>query len=251
MDTSVKAIILAAGKGVRMHSDLPKVLHLLCGKPLVQHVIDNLIKAGLKPEDTTVVVGYKGNDVITAIGNTTRFVWQKEQLGTGHAVMQAESALTDFDGTVIIACGDVPLIKPETFSLLAGMMSHPKAGAAVLTMSLANPHGYGRIIRDENGNCAKIVEEKDALDIQKSIKEVNTGTYAFKSKLLFQGLKTVTTNNAQKEYYLPDALIFIRNSGYDVKLHMLQDPIEGSGVNSAEELLKLEEIAAQNVTYTG
>ncbi len=245
MDGNCKAIVLAAGKGVRMQSEMPKVLHRLGGKPLVLHVIDNLKKAGLREEDIIVVVGYKGDDVMDAIGNQVQYVWQKEQLGTGHAVMQAESLLYSYDGIVIVACGDVPLIKPVTFTSLYINANEPRTGAVVLTMELDNPFGYGRIIRDEQGNLLKIVEEKDAVNAQKSIHEVNTGTYAFKSPLLFQGLKTVTTENAQCEYYLPDALTYIRSTGNDVKIIKLADPIEGSGINSKEELLKLEDILSK------
>ena len=133
-------------------------------------------------------------------------------------------------------------IKPETFFLLMKTVSTPKAGATVLTMELENPFGYGRIIRDTQGDLLKIVEEKDALPSQKAIREVNTGTYVFHADLLFKGLKTVTTENAQREYYLPDAFTYIRNEGYTVKIHKLTDPIEGSGINSKDELSKLEHL---------
>ncbi|HQL43700.1 MAG TPA: NTP transferase domain-containing protein [Spirochaetota bacterium] len=237
-----KAVILAAGKGVRMQSSLPKVLHSLAGKPLIQHVIDNLVRAGISHNNIIVVVGYKGDDVITAIDNNISFVWQREQLGTGHAVMQTEPQLGTYNGCLLVACGDVPLIKPETFIKLCNAVNDHKTGAAVLTMELENPYGYGRIIRGEYDNLIRIVEEKDADTIQRNIKEVNTGTYAFRSPILFQGLKTITTDNAQREYYLPDVLPFIRKSGYDVKIIKLDDSIEGTGVNSKEELIKLEGI---------
>lgn len=245
MDSNCKAIVLAAGKGVRMQSEMPKVLHKLSGKPLVLHVIDSLIHAGLKEEDIIVVVGYKGDDVIKTIGNRVQVVWQKEQLGTGHAVMQTQPLLQDYNGIAIVACGDVPLIKPETFSMLFATANDPETGAVVLTMELENPFGYGRIIRDEQGNLMKIVEEKDAAPEQKAIREVNTGTYAFKSQLLFQGLKTVTTENAQREYYLPDALTYIRSTGNTVKIIKLDDPIQGSGINSKEELATLENMISK------
>lgn len=235
----MKAIILAAGKGVRMKSELPKVLHPLCGKPLIAHVIDNIHKAGI--EDIIIVVGYRGDDVIKAVSGVSGFVWQKEQRGTGHAVMQAEEALKGFTGDVLIACGDVPLITPLTIKGMIDESLKPNVKAVVLSMIPEIPKGYGRIIKDNEGNLLKIVEEKDANDEEKKIREVNAGTYVFDKESLFAGLKTINTNNAQGEYYLPDALNYIRSSGWITRTVCLKDPIEGSGINSKEELLKLEE----------
>jgi UDP-N-acetylglucosamine diphosphorylase/glucosamine-1-phosphate N-acetyltransferase len=227
-------VILAAGKGVRMKSDMPKVLHSLHNKPLIQHVIDNLKKSGIV--DIIVVVGYRGDDVIKAVKGDIVFVWQHEQLGTGHAVLQAERALDGFQGNVIIACGDVPLLRPETFRSLAGYSSGGTTKAVVLTMKLENPFGYGRIIRDESDNFVKIVEEKDADDCERMVQEVNTGTYIVDKELLFESLKCIGNDNAQKEYYLPDVLTYIVSKGYVVKAMMIDDPIEGSGINSKDDL---------------
>ncbi len=237
---SVKALVLAAGKGVRMKSDLPKVLHQLAGKPLVMHVLENLKAAGIA--DIIAVVGYRGEMVQETVDTFATIVWQKEQLGTGHAVMQAENALKGFDGGVVVACGDVPLMKPETFRAAIDEGRREHVRAVVVTMQLDNPFGYGRIIRDENGNIARIVEEKDANEEDKRIKEVNTGTYYFDAKLLFEGLSTVGTDNAQKEYYLPDVIQYIRQEGYLVKPLLLKDPLEGAGINSKEELQRIEEM---------
>jgi bifunctional UDP-N-acetylglucosamine pyrophosphorylase / glucosamine-1-phosphate N-acetyltransferase len=231
--------VLAGGKGVRMKSDLPKVLHPFLGKPLIAHVLDSLQKAGVS--DIYVIVGYRGDLVIDAIGNRARPVWQREQLGTGHAVMQAEELLAGFEGKVIIACGDVPLIKPETFRVMVTESEREGVRAVVLTMALENPHGYGRVVKDSAGRFLKIVEEKDADPDVKKIREVNSGTYVFDKRLLFEGLRRINTNNAQGEYYLPDALQYILASGFSVRTLLMEDPVEGSGVNTAEELRRLEE----------
>ncbi len=227
---------------MRMQSELPKVLHPLCGKPLIEHVVESLKVAGI--DDVLVVVGYRGDDVIEKLDGRVRFVWQRNQLGTGHAVMQAEEYYKEFDGYVIVACGDVPLIKPETFQALVREIEKPGCGAVVLTMVQENPTGYGRIIYD-SGSFSAIVEEKDANDDQRKIKEVNSGTYIFDSRLLFEGLKNIDTNNAQGEYYLPDALNYVLKSGFAVKTVILQDPVEGRGINTREELMLLEKYVSK------
>ncbi len=217
-----------------MESDLPKVIHLLRDKPLILYVIDNLRNAGIS--DIITVVGYRGEMVVDVIGPDVKHVWQHEQLGTGHAVMQAEEALADFKGTVVIACGDVPLIKPSTFKTLIDESGRDGVKAVVLTMVLEKPAGYGRIIKDGQDRFVRIVEEKDASPEEKAIKEVNTGTYAFDKDFLFEGLKKINRNNAQGEYYLPDALNHVLASGYAVKTVVLDDPVEGSGINTRNDL---------------
>lgn len=237
---NITAVVLAGGKGVRMESDLPKVLHNINGKPLIMHVLESLKKAGIQRIIT--VVGYKGEMVSETISGLSESVVQKEQLGTGHAVMQAETMLSGFDGNVVVACGDVPLIKPETFLNLIQANENEKVKAAVLTMKLENPTGYGRILKDSDGSFLRIVEEKDSDSEQKKIQEVNTGTYVFNSRFLFEGLKQIDTNNAQCEYYLPDALNYIIKSGFEVKTLMLDKPVEGSGINNKSELAALEKL---------
>jgi UDP-N-acetylglucosamine pyrophosphorylase len=238
----IAAVVLAAGKGTRMDSDLPKVIHNLRNKPLILHVIDNLHSAGIS--DIVAVVGYKGEMVVDVIGPGVKHVWQHEQLGTGHAVMQAENALTGFQGTLILACGDVPLIRPSTFRRLIDESSADSVGAVVLTMIVDKPTGYGRILRDEKGAFLRIVEEKDASPEEKTIREVNTGTYAFDKEFLFQGLKKINRNNAQGEYYLPDALNHVLSTGYAVKTVVLDDPLEGSGINTRDDLHAVESFVA-------
>jgi bifunctional UDP-N-acetylglucosamine pyrophosphorylase / glucosamine-1-phosphate N-acetyltransferase len=222
-----------------MKSELPKVLHPLLGKPLVQHVIDNVRQSGI--DDITVVIGYKGDDVIREIGSSVHYVWQREQLGTGHAVLQAEDRFRGFSGKVLVACGDAPLISVESFSgLLGGMTGNVKA--SVLTMVKENPTGYGRMIKDADGALLRIVEEKDATDEQKKIREVNSGTYVFNAELLFRALKTVKNDNAQKEYYLPDALTYMISNGFIITTLPLRNDFEGSGINSREELEDVEKV---------
>lgn len=242
--TQVASIVLAAGRGNRMKSELPKVLHSLDGDTLIHHVVSSLSIAGV--DDVVVVVGYRGEEVVDSLGDTVRYAWQNEQLGTGHAVLQAEDALRDFSGPVIVACGDVPLIKASTFSMLIDDLKQDSVKAVVLSMKLDDPFGYGRIVKDDQMNFIRIVEEKDATDQERLIDEVNSGTYAFDKNFLFEGLKKVTCDNAQGEYYLPDALNYILNSGYLIKTRLLDNPIEGSGVNSTEDLVRLENYLSQN-----
>ena len=227
-----------------MESDLPKVIQPLRNKPLITYVVDSLRKAGIA--NIITVVGYKGEMVIDIIGPEIKHVWQRQQLGTGHAVMQAEEALDGFHGTVIIACGDVPLIKPATFQNLIRESGDKNTKAVVLTMTVENPTGYGRIMKNEKNEFVRIVEEKDATPEQRLIKEVNTGTYAFDKNFLFEGLKKINTDNAQREYYLPDALNHVLASGYKVKTVMLDDPIEGSGINTRNDLQTVESFLGSN-----
>jgi len=225
-----------------MKSELPKVLQPLCGKPLIEYVVESLKAAGI--DDIVVVVGYRGDDVIQCLNGRVTFVWQREQLGTGHAVMQAEDVFRDYNGGIIVACGDVPLISPGTFRALISESQKENTGAVVLTMIQENPTGYGRIVK-ENGKFIRIVEEKDATEEQRGIREVNSGTYYFNSRLLFEGLKRVTTDNAQNEYYLPDALDYVIKSGLNVGTLLLEDPVEGRGINTREELLSLEDYVSK------
>ncbi|MBN1531563.1 MAG: NTP transferase domain-containing protein [Spirochaetes bacterium] len=222
-----------------MQSELPKVLHRLNGKTLILHVLESLRDAGVGR--ILVVVGYRGDEVISEIGGRAETVWQHQQLGTGHAVMQAEKALEGFSGRVIVACGDVPLIRPATFRSLLGALDRQDVKAVILTMNLENPAGYGRIVKDGNGRFLRIVEEKDATPTERSIMEVNTGTYVFDRDFLFRGLAGIDRNNAQGEYYLTDAVQHVLREGFAVQTVLLDDATEGRGVNSKDELSGLEE----------
>ncbi len=222
-----------------MQSDLPKVLHRLNDKPMILHVLDNLREAGV--DRIIVVVGYRGEEVIDAVGSKAETVWQRQQLGTGHAVMQAEKALERFSGKVVVACGDVPLIRPSTFSEMIDRAGDDRVKAVVLTMMMTDPKGYGRIVRDSRDEFIRIIEEKDASEDVKLIGEVNTGTYVFDKEFLFKGLAGLDRNNAQGEYYLTDALQYVVATGFRVIPQTLSDSTEGRGVNSREELSLLED----------
>ncbi len=231
----IRAIILAAGKGTRMKSELPKVLHEIDGKPLAQYVIDAAKEAGAK--ELCLVVGYQRDRVMERLaGNTgVTFAVQKEQLGTGHAVMCASQFLGQ-KGQVFILCGDTPLITGETLQAFA--QYHKAQGNAVTVLSavLDNADGYGRILRDEAGTFVKSVEHKDATPKEREVKEVNAGMYIFDAGYLKEALTHLTTDNAQGEYYLPDTMDFIRAAGGKVDAWKVADATEIAGVNTPEQL---------------
>jgi UDP-N-acetylglucosamine diphosphorylase/glucosamine-1-phosphate N-acetyltransferase len=222
-----------------MQSELPKVLHPLLNKPLISHVIDNIRQSGI--DNITLVVGYKGDEVIQAVGSSVLVAWQREQLGTGHAVLQAKDFFEDFSGKILVACGDAPLISAGSFLLLNSELKDSSVKASVLTMILQNPKGYGRMIKNANGSLEAIVEEKDATPAQKLVTEVNSGTYMFDSQLLFDGLSNIRNDNAQNEYYLTDVIEYIVKKGHRVTTVPLLNSSEGRGINSKEELKQLEE----------
>ena len=232
---------MAAGKGKRMKSDLPKVLHRLGGKPMVEYVVETAKK--VEVEKIILVVGHKREKTQDLLKHLpVEFVIQEEQLGTGHAVMQAKDHLANFDGDVLILCGDMPLLKSDTVRRLLEEHRRKKAVATVLTAILEDPSGYGRIIRDEKGMVQKIVEDKDASADEKKVKEINTGTFCFDCKSLFSVLDKITPDNKQKEYYLTNVLKLLRRKSFPIWAVVAPDPQEGLGINSQEELEKIEEI---------
>ena len=233
------AVILAAGQGTRMKSKLPKVLHKTLGKPMVQWVIDILSQAGV--EDKIAVLGHGGEQVAAVVENQAAIVYQKEQLGTGHAVMQAAPALGEENECVLVICGDTPLLRAETIQALINQ--HEKEGNAVtlLTAHTENPTGYGRIVREVQ-QIKAIVEQKDADEQQKLIKEINTGTYCFDQKFLLQYLSALDTNNAQKEYYLTDLIKIANEHSLPVGGYVLSDFNESLGVNNRIQLSQAEAI---------
>ena len=240
-------IILAAGKGVRMKSDKPKVVFEFAGKPMIKRVVETAQK--IESDIITIVVGYKKDMIIDIIPKTEKikFIEQKEQNGTGHAVMVTENVFKDFDGNIFILCGDVPLLRAETLQKMLTKHKETNAACTVLTAIMDDALKYGRIIRKKNGNVLKIIEFKDATENEKLIKEINTGIYCFDAKNLFSALQKVTNNNQQKEYYLTDTLEILNNDNKLVTSVLLDDMIEASGVNSKEQLNNLEKEYFKNL----
>ena len=234
------AVILAAGKGTRMKSSLPKVLHGVGGKPMLRHVMDAAQAAGATR--SIVVVGFGGEQVAAAMGAGAEYVTQAEQLGTGHAVMQTKEILRGFEGTVLLLCGDTPLLTAVTLQSLCEAHRGSGAAATVLTAILANPSGYGRILRDADGGVTGIVEQKDATPEQLSIGEINTGNYCFEATALFGALDGLTCDNAQKEYYLTDVLSILAQAGQKVGAVQVADFEETLGINSRAQLAEAEAV---------
>ncbi len=237
------AIVLAAGKGTRMKSNLPKVMHRAGGKTLVQHVIDSVKSAGIF--QVVVVIGCGAELVKTSLGDTYRYVVQTDQLGTGHAVQQAGPVIAAEEATVLVLCGDMPLISANSLTKLMQRHRENNAAATVLTAYFADPTGYGRILRDAQGRLERIVEEKDASPEVKRLKEVNTGTYCFNRDELFSALEEIEPNNVQGEYYLTDVLTIMLNKGLTVEIVDEAEAQEALGINSRQQLAEAEQIFRQ------
>jgi bifunctional UDP-N-acetylglucosamine pyrophosphorylase / glucosamine-1-phosphate N-acetyltransferase len=230
-------VILAAGKGTRMRSEQPKVLHRLAGQPLIQHVL--AASSAVNPASVTAVVGHQAEAVRTVLaGAGCQFVVQEPQLGTGHALLQAEPALQRASGDVLLLSGDVPLLKGETLRSLIDRHRTARAAATVLTAEVDGPHEYGRIVR-EDGAIARIVEHRDATAAEREIREINSGIYVFDLEPLFPSLRKLGSANAQGEYYLPDLVALYRARGLTVETMTLPDGTEIRGVNSRAELAAL------------
>lgn len=222
-------VVLAAGKGTRMKSKLYKVLHKVCGKTMVEHVVD--AARGVNPAKIVTVVGTGAGEVEKVLDGKSDFAFQEKQLGTGDAVMTAKEELGDKDGATLVVTGDTPLFTTETFDELFKYHGEKGNAATVLTAEAPNPFGYGRIIRDDQGNVLRIVEQKDGKPEELKVKEINTGVFCFDNKKLFEALKHVDNNNAQGEYYLTDVLEILRNSGERVGAYKMPDFSESLGVN--------------------
>ncbi|MDN3956907.1 bifunctional UDP-N-acetylglucosamine diphosphorylase/glucosamine-1-phosphate N-acetyltransferase GlmU [Sporolactobacillus laevolacticus] len=242
------AIILAAGKGTRMKSKLYKVLHQVCGKPMIRHVVDEAGRADFSK--IYVIVGHGANDVKAAVGKDAECLLQKEQLGTGHAVLQAADQLADLDGTTVVLYGDTPLITHQTIEKLIHIQEEQHAAAAVLTATIEDPTGYGRVIRDASGNVAKIVEDKDANSDEKRVKEINTGIYCFNNRKLFTLLRQVTNNNAQGEYYLPDVIGLLVQGSEKVIAYETESFEETLGVNDRIQLAAAGKYMQEHINQT-
>ncbi len=238
---SLAIVIMAAGKGTRMKSDLAKVLHALNCRPMIHYVLDTAF--ALNPEKIVLIVGHQA-DAVREATNFYRidYALQSPQLGTGHAVMQAESALNNFEGEVLVLSGDVPLTNAETLMELLKVHREKKAVATVLTATLEDPTGYGRVIRGEQGDVLKIVEHKDASPAELAIKEINSGIYAFNKQKLFDALKQISNDNAQGEYYLPDVFKIFFSKGERIAAVTATNFDEIRGINTPEQLKEAEAI---------
>jgi bifunctional UDP-N-acetylglucosamine pyrophosphorylase / glucosamine-1-phosphate N-acetyltransferase len=241
----VATIILAAGKGTRMKSRLPKVLHRVCGKAMAEHVLDSASAMGA--ERQVVVIGFGGDEVKAVLGERCNYALQAEQLGTGHAVLQAESAFRDFTGTIMVLCGDTPLLTKELLSDLLAEHRKQKNTVTILTAELSDPTGYGRIIRNQSGHVVKIVEQKDATDEERAVQEINTGIYCFESADLFASLRRITADNVQGEYYLTDVIEIFVKGGKPVGAFVAADAAETMGVNSRVQLAEAEVILRDRI----
>ena len=241
MNKELRVVILAAGKGTRMNSELPKVLHKLQGKPLIDYVIDQ--SEILNPKEIILVVGFKKDYVIehTAKRINLKYATQMKQLGTGHAVLQTSKLLKNKKGHILILYGDVPNIKASTLQPIIDDHILTNRDLTLITAEIDDPAGYGRIIRDKNGSLLKIVEEKDCNDYEKKIKEWNPGIYIFKIPEVFEVLNNISTNNASKEYYLTDAIGIAQQSNMQIKAIKIANSDEVIGINTAYQLKVLED----------
>jgi len=244
---NLAAVILAAGKGTRMKSQQPKVLHQIAGQPLALFPVQWCQSLGCCK--TVMVVGHQADRVKeTFAPYPVDFVVQEQQLGTGHALMVTESALQSFSGTLLLLCGDVPLLREETLKQLIDAHRTSEAAVTVLTTHMENPYGYGRIIRN-SGQIEKIVEEKDATSEQKNVTEINTGIYAFEAPLVYELLHRIGNDNAQGEYYLTDIISLAQSSGLKAASCILEDPRECMGINDRVQLAEAGEILRQRINH--
>lgn len=244
--SNLKAVILAAGEGTRMKSNNPKVIHKVFDKTMLDYVIEAAKEAGAK--DICVVVGHKSEIVKANVSYEVEFVLQEQQLGTGHAVMQAENFIGD-EGNVLILFGDTPLITGSTLSEMVDYHSKQNNTVTVLSTIVEDSTGYGRIVRDKDNNFVKSVEHKDATEEERKIKEINSGMYCFNAKALKESLKDLNNDNAQGEYYLPDTLKIIMSKNLKVNAMISDIPDEILGVNNRVQLANAQEIMQKRINH--
>lgn len=237
------AVIMAAGKGTRMKSKLPKVMHRVAGKPMIEHVLD--LAAENNIEQSFIILGHGREKIEEFIAGRAKIVLQTEQLGTGHAIMQAIPYLEGIDNIVVLS-GDQPLIRPETLAELIRIHTDFNGAATVLTAQLENPFGYGRVIKEKD-NLVKIVEEKDAAEEERAIKEINTGTYCFNVSKLKEALKQITPQNAQGEYYLTGVFDLFLAQGDKIAAYCTEDANEALGINSRMQLAEAEQVIRERI----
>ena len=237
------AVILAAGKGVRMHSNIPKVVHRVAGTPMIKHVVHAVNRAGI--DKITLVVGQQQELIKELLGTQSiLYATQAEQLGTGHALLQAYSNVRE-DDMVLVVAGDTPLLQAKTLQALITYHQESHAAATVLSTVIDEPYGYGRIVRDENGLLLRIVEEKDASPEEKKICEINSGMYCLQVKEAFAALQNLGSSNAQGEYYLTDILEILRHNGQKVEVYLTEARDDIYGINNREQLAWAEKIMRQ------
>ncbi|MEI7590090.1 MAG: sugar phosphate nucleotidyltransferase [Deltaproteobacteria bacterium] len=232
---NISSIILAAGKGSRMQSELPKVLHCINGKPLLSFVI--AIARSVGSEKTVVIVGHQAELIKTSFRDSgVIFAEQVPQMGTAHAVMQAKNIFENYTGDILILCGDVPLLGVSSIIAMRDNHIHSDAVVTVMTAILDDPAHYGRIVKNEAGEISQIVEYRDATDAQRAIKEINTGIYCVKAPFLFDAIFKTNNNNQQKEYYLTDIIAIAKTDNKKAVAFLTDKPFEAMGINSIEEL---------------
>ena len=236
------AIILAAGRGTRMKTELPKCAYPFCGKPMVEYIVDNCYKCGV--DSVNVVIGYKKEKIQEVLKDRVNYAVQEEQLGTGHAAMCCKDLLQDKEGLCLVFPGDMPLVDEDIINNLLKIHVENKNDFTVVTTILDDAGAYGRIYR-ENGLIKKIVEFKDATEEQRQIKEVNSGLYCVDIKLMFDALKLIKNNNKSGEYYFTD-LIEILGANYKVDSYVVKDAYKLAGINDLETLKEIEEIYLKN-----
>ncbi len=238
-------VVLAAGKGTRMKSRLYKVLHQVCGKTMVEHVVE--AAQAIKPDKIVTVVGNGAEEVKKVLAGKSEFALQEKQLGTGDAVLTAKDQLAGEKGATLVITGDTPLFTSETFQKLFDYHENKGNAATVLTAQAPNPYGYGRIIRDDQDNVLRIVEQKDGSPEDLKVKEINTGVFCFDNQLLFEALTHVDNQNAQGEYYLTDVLEILRNEGQRIGAYRMRDFSESIGVNDRIALAQATKIMQQRI----
>lgn len=238
-------VVLAAGQGTRMKSKLFKVMHPVMGRPMVGHVVNAAIDADAS--EVITITGHGAEVVRDYLGEKSQYVFQEEQLGTAHAVMQAKDLLEGKEGTTLVLSGDTPLLRAETLQQLMAFHEEEEAKATILTALADDPFGYGRVIRTEDGLVSKVVEEKDASEDEKKVREINTGTYCFDNQALFQALEKVDNDNAQGEYYLPDVLEILKNEHEKVGAFQLDNMDEALGVNNRVALAEASRIMRERI----
>lgn len=238
-------IVLAAGQGTRMKSKLYKVLHRVCGKAMVNHVVTQAEK--LNPEKIITIVGFGADAVKNELGNRSEYVLQEQQLGTGHAVLQTKALLAGKKGTTVVLSGDAPLLTADTIEAIFNDHQENQRAATILTAIYPDPFGYGRVIRNEKGAVEKVIEQKDATPEEAIIQEVNTGTYCFDNELLFSALEHLTTDNAQGEYYLTDIVEILKNQGELVGAYAMENYEESMGVNDRVALATATQLMQKRI----